>query len=390
MEGQRSNRRAFGALIFARLIYAINWVNFGAIFYLMEQDLGGGVSGLGNVTAAFYLGLGLLQIPGGLLAARWGPKRVVVAGIFISSFSVLGTSAAPNLAVAEALRFLVGWGMAFVFAPAVIIISSLIRGGRSGLGVGVLNSTFDLGGLVGLFGWVVLASVTGWRPSLELSGALGVLTGALAAVFLPGEAKGPGFRVDRKSLVTVLRDRQLVLLGLGTLGFGVSYTDVSGFMTLYGVKSLAVSGITAGLATSLVTVVPIFTALWGGRMFDMFSSHKWVMAATLAGSGAAMGLVSYHSLYAAAIGSAVVGIVNGIGYTFAFAGARDLNRAGKQYESLAVAWVNSISLTGSFFPPVLFSFVAQRFGYGAAWLSAGVLTLLFIAPVALMVERWRR
>ena len=47
------------------------------------------MSGLGNVTAAFYLGIGLVQVPAGILAAKYGPKKVVVAGIFLTSFSVL-------------------------------------------------------------------------------------------------------------------------------------------------------------------------------------------------------------------------------------------------------------------------------------------------------------
>jgi MFS family permease len=65
------------------MVYAINWLNVGAIFVLMETDLGAGVGGLGTLTSAFYLGIGLMQLPGGLMAARWGPKNAVVPGIFL-------------------------------------------------------------------------------------------------------------------------------------------------------------------------------------------------------------------------------------------------------------------------------------------------------------------
>jgi MFS family permease len=388
--GSFRDQRAAGALIFARIVYAINWVNFGAIFYLMGPDLGGGVSGDGAVTAAFYLGLGLLQIPGGVLAARWGPKKVVVAGIFISSLSVLGTSAATSIAEAAALRFLVGWGMAFVFAPAVILITRLMHGGRSGMGVGLLNSAFDVGGIFGLFGWVVVATLTGWRPSLALAGALGLVTGLLVAAYIPPDREYAVAKVDSTALKAVILDRQLVLLGLGTVGFGFTYTIVSGFMTLYGVDSLRVSGVLAALATALVTVVPIFTALWGGRAFDALSGHRGIMAACVVGSAASLALISYPSISAAAAGAAVAGTVTGVGYTFSFAGARELNRAGKEYESLAVGWVNSISLTGSFVPPVVFSFLVEGYGYQAAWLWTGVVTLAFVVPILLMAESWRR
>lgn len=385
-----NDRRAAGSLILARVIYAINWVNIGAIFYLMGPDLSAGVSGLGTVTATFYLGLGLLQIPGGILAARWGPKKVVVTGIFLFSFSVFGTAVSTSVAEVAVLRFLVGWGMAFVFAPAVIMITRLLKGGGSGMGVGLLNSAFDVGGILGIFGCVIVAIFIGWRPSVLFTGGLGVLTGVLVALFVPGESSRPRPGTNGEGLRDVLLDRQLIYLGLGTTGFGIASTVIAGFMTLYGVRSLSVSGELASGVTSLVYVIPIFTALWGGRAFDTFARHRMVMILSLLGSAAALALGSYPSLLAAAACSALGGVVSGVGYTFAFAGARELNKAGKEYESLAVGWVNSISLTGSFFPPIFFSYVVEKFGYQAGWFWSGVLTLAFLPPVLLMVERWRR
>ena len=61
------------------------------------------------------------------------------------------------------LRFLVGSGMAFVFAPGVVMVTRLLRGGKSGMGVGLFNSAFDIGGIIAIFGWVVIATAIGWR-----------------------------------------------------------------------------------------------------------------------------------------------------------------------------------------------------------------------------------
>lgn len=382
--------RALGSLILARIVYAINWLNVGAIFYLMSTDLGAGVSGLGTLTAAFYLGIGIAQVPGGLLAAKWGTKRVVVIGVFLSSLAALGTSAAATISEIAVLRFLVGVGMAFVFAPGVVIVARLLRGGKSGMGVGLFNSAYDVGGLLAIFGWIVVATVTGWRPSLALSGGLGLLTGVLVLICVPRDEARAEFRVERSSLFRILKDRQLVLLGLGTLGFGISNTIISGFMVYYLKNDLSVEGTVAGLVTSLVTVVPIFTALWGGRLYDSVSRHRMMMALALLGSSAALGLGAFPSLYAAAACSAVGGVVSGVGYTFAFAGARELNRTGGEYDSLAISWVNSISLTGSFLPPIFFSYVADTAGYSQAWVWSAVITLAFLVPILLMVEQWRR
>jgi MFS family permease len=74
-----------------RIVYAINWLNIGAVFYAMAPEFGAGVVGLGTLTSAFYLGIGLFQLPGGVVAAKWGPKKVVVFGTMLSSASGAST-----------------------------------------------------------------------------------------------------------------------------------------------------------------------------------------------------------------------------------------------------------------------------------------------------------
>jgi len=372
-------------MIFARIIYAVNWLNVGAIFVLMSPDLGVGVAGLGALTAAFYIGVGLMQVPGGLLAARWGPKRVVVLGVFVSSFAALGTAFSSSVVEIAALRFMVGAGMAFVFAPGVVIVTRLF-GGRSGLGVGLMNSAFYVGGVLGLFAWVVVATATGWRPSLALSGGLGVLTGVLVLLFVPRDSGRADFKVRPSALFGILRDRELVLMGLGTLGLGVGNVVISAFMVEYLFKNEAVSQALAGLVASMVVVVPIFVGVWSGRVYDKTPKPKMMMVLALAGSSVALVLGAYPSVYAAFLCAVIGGVVSGFGYTFAFAGARDLNRAEEEYDGLAVGWVNSIALTGSFVPPLFYTYVVGTLGYSQAWLASAALGLLFVVPLSIMKE----
>ena len=382
--------RALWSMIFARIIYALNWMNVGAIFFLMRPDLNAGVSGLGTISATFYLGIGIMQVPGGILVAKWGPKKVSVIGVFISSISALVTSVLTTIPEVAILRFLVGAGMAFVFAPGVVIIARLLRGGKSGIGVGLYNSAYEVGGALALFGWVVVAEATGWRLSLAISGGLGVLSGVLTLLLVPRDQANLVSNVSRGPLLTILRDKQLVMVGLGMLGFDMSNSIVSGFMIYYLLSINAATATVAGLVASLVTIMPIFTSLWAGRIYDTMKKHKLTMALGVVGSAVSLVFGAYPSLYAAVACSVLSGTVCGVGYTFGFAGARDLNRAGKEYEGLAIAWVNSIHLTGSVIPPILFSFVVERLGYTQAWLWSAVATLLFIGPILLMIGHWRR
>lgn len=382
------SRGAVASLVFARVVYAINWLNIGAIFVLMSPDLGVGTTGLGTLTSALYLGLGLMQVPGGLLAAKWGPKRIVVFGIFLSSLAVLGTAASSSLVVIAALRFVVGTGMAFVFGPGVVLVAKHLKG-RTGLGVGLYNSAYDFGGVIGLFGWVVIATAEGWRQSLVLSGALGLLTGVLVILYVPGDERSQEFAVKRSALRSILWNRQLILLGLVTLGLSVGNVLISSFMVEYLVKSLHYSPVTAGLIGSMVVVLPIFTAIWGGRAYERVLRPRMVLTLVLVGSWFALLLCSFPSVYAALGCSILGGTVAGIGYTFAFAGAKDLNSAGGQYDGLAISWVNAISLTGAFGPPLFYTFFVGTVGYSAAWAASAALCLAFMTPLIFLAKRFR-
>jgi len=381
---------AVASLVAARIVYAINWLNVGAIFVLMGPDLGAGVGGLGSVTSSFYIGIGLAQIPGGLLAARWGPKRVVVVGIFVSSLAALATSVCSTVTEIAALRFVVGVGMALVFAPGVVMVARLFRGGRSGMGVGLFNSAYNVGGLVGLLGWIVIATATGWRPSLALGGGLGILTGALVLVYVPQDEGRADFAVGKDVLASILRDRQLILLGLGTLGLAVGNVVIGTFMGYYLVHAYGLSPSTAEAAASAVVAIPIFTSLIGGRYYDKTTRPRLMITASLAVSTVALLVCAFPSPLAALACAVTGGVAAGFGYTAAFAGAKDLNKAEREYDGLAVAWVNCISLSGSFWPPLLYSYLAESSGYSSAWLGSAAVSAILVVPLLLMEEGFGR
>jgi MFS family permease len=379
-------RWAVASLIGARIVYAINWLNIGALFYLMSPDLNSGVSGLGIVTASFYLGVGLMQIPGSLLAAVWGPKRTVTVGILLSSSAVLGTSISQSLPEVAVLRFLVGTGMALVFAPMVVLTARLL-GDRSGFGAGLVNSAFDFGGLLGLFGWILIATATNWRPSLLLSGTLGLATAIMVTALVPKDEKDLRFKLSANKLRAILTKKLLILLGFGALGSNLGSVLISSFMVYYLHTNLQETAPIAGLVASLVVILPIATSLWGGRLYDRLRRPRPILVTTGIGMVITLIVCSVPLTIAAALGSLVGGIAVGPSSTVAFAAARDMSGVDKEYESLTIGWVNCISLTGSVWPPIVFSFLAGTYGYSSAWLGGAILSLAFLAPLLFAFER---
>ena len=385
MSARLSEQRAVIALVAARIVYAVNWLNIGAIFYLMSVDLNSGVSGLGTLTSSFYLGVGSMQVPGGILAAKWGPRRTVSLGIFASSLAVLGTSVSSAIFPVAILRFIVGAGMALVFAPSVVLMTRFL-GGKSGTSVGLINSAFDIGGIFGLFGWILLASITGWRSTLVLSGGLGVLTGLMVIALVPKDGENTQFRFSTDKLVRILSDGNLLVLGLGSLGSNLGSVLISSFMAYYLQASLGETYTIAGIVAAMIVVLPIYTSLWGGRLYDRTKKPRRLLILSGLGMTSALLVTATPTLPAAAAGAALGGTAVGPASTINFAAAKDLSKVEQEYEGLTISWVNSISLTGSFWPPLVFSYFARSFNYSAAWIAGAAMCFLLLVPLFFLRE----
>jgi len=377
------NDRAVASLILARIVYAVNWFNIASVFSLMALDFNEDVSGLGVLTGSFYIGLGIFQVPGGILAAKLGPKKTSIYGTMTASSAALLSGFATEFYQVNLLRFIVGLGMAFVFAPGVTLIAKYYRKQAEGFGVGLYNAAFYLGGAVGLFGWSVFAESTGWRPSLIASGALGITTALLSIAFIPPDNIRNDFIVRGSQLRKVLSDRWLLLLSLELFGVTAGATLITAFMVFYLEATLSASATLAGLVGSLVLISSLLASPIFGRLYDETGNARSLLF--ISGLLLAFGIAvaSVPSLYAALVSTLVTGFAFGGGLTVGFSAARESKKVDAEYETLAVSWVNSLQLFAGVWSPVAFSFLVVRFGYTAAWLLAGLYTLLLTSVILL-------
>src|SRR5919107_484662 len=165
-----SDAEASFSLIVARIVYGINWFNISAIFPLIALEFDKDVSLLGSMSAAFFIGVGLFQIPAGIFAARFNPRTSAIVGIMITSAAALLCGLVVSSSQLIWLRFMVGFGMAFFFSSAVILIAKYGKRGFPGFSIGIMNSAHSMGGIIGIFAWIIIAQMVGWRPSLILVG----------------------------------------------------------------------------------------------------------------------------------------------------------------------------------------------------------------------------
>lgn len=396
-------------LLFARIIYAIIWFNIASIFSHIASDFKEDVSMLGLITASFFVGIGIFQVPGGILAAKQGSKKTATYGMTIASSAALLCGLSSQLQQIEVLRFVVGLGMAFFFGPSVTLITRYLGRRSEGLAVGLLNSAHSIGGIIGLFGWVIIAESIGWRQSLLVSGGLGLISSLLLIVLLSRKEQqeqqesGRGFEIKVSDVRRVLFDKSLFGFGLVLLGAQIAWGLTLTFVVFYLEDYLKINSSMAGLVGSLSLIFALVAAPVFGRIYDRIRNiQKLLFVCGLAMSISIAAISSANTntssaLYIVVISTVLVGIFSAGVFTIAYASAKEAYRIRRrneanvekrrtitplqpEYDTLAISWVNGLSLFGAFWVPIIFSFIVHHLGYPIAWLLGGIFSLLFILP----------
>jgi len=367
----------------ARIVYTINWFNIASIFYLIASDFGENIAMLGIVSASFLIGVGLFQVPAGVIAAKYGARKIAIYGIMIASSAALVTGLASDTTQITILRFLVGIGMACFFGPSVILVSRYLGKESEGLGIGLLNSAHALGGILGLFGWVILAGTLGWRATLILSGGLGIATAIMLGITL---IKDEGqihkkFRIKISHVLDTLFNKSLIILGFTLLGFQAGSSMILTFSVFYFVDHLKISPLEAGLVASLSLIVALLSSPLFGRIYDKIGNAKKLLF--ISGILSAVSMIGFatDSLYLIIISVIITGFFLSAGFVIVYAKAKEINKVQPHYQTLAVSYVNGISLFGVFWIPLFFSIIVNRLGYEIAWLIGGLAVILLVLPV---------
>ncbi len=138
---------------------------------------------LGFVFSAFTIAYALFQIPGGWLADRFGPRRVLAAIISYWSLFTIATAAAWSAASLIVIRFLFGTGEAGAFPGATRAFSRWLPSTERGFAQGITHSGARLAGALTppLVVWMTVS--WGWRTAFVVLGLTGFVWGAVWYAF---------------------------------------------------------------------------------------------------------------------------------------------------------------------------------------------------------------
>jgi MFS family permease len=336
-------------------------------------------TGAGLLVGAFGAGSILGGIPGGLAAARWGPKRAVVGGLLLLCVSSFAFAAADSAVTLGAARFVQGVSSTATWAGALGWIAAASPTDRRGQVIGTAFGAAVFGSVLGpVFGGI--ADVAGIRVSFGAVGLVALGFAALAGAYR-SSAPEP---VRKQGIARALRDPRFVgglwLNTLPAILFGMLAVlaplalDEAG----WGVLGIAAAYFVAGLLEAVIN--PFL-----GRATDRVGRLLPIRAALAASVVVAVLLGLASTPLAIAMLVTLAAISYGSLYTPAMALASHRAEVAGLAQGIAFGIVNTAWALGQLTGPAAGGALADSLGDAAPYLLGAVLCAITLAatwPVA--------
>ena len=128
-------------------------------------------AGLGNLSAFYFYSYVAIQIPTGLLADRWGPRRLLTAGATLTAAGTLLFALAPSPWVANAGRMVIGAAAGVAFVAMLKLASHWMPARQFALASGMALFVGVVGATLAGAPLRVAADAFGWRGVMAASAA---------------------------------------------------------------------------------------------------------------------------------------------------------------------------------------------------------------------------
>ena len=261
---------------------------------------------LGVLGSAYFYSYALMQLPTGLMADSWGPRKTVSSFFVLAGVGSIIMGVAPGLSVAVLGRILVGIGVSTVFVCNFKLLSEwfsvrqfIVMGAAFMVmgGIGALSSSAPLA-------WI--SNLIGWRMTLVGVGAVTLVMAGLVYGFVrnrPAEmglapikaadeeqTAKVGLAAGLKMVVCSRRFWPIGIWAFCVIGISFAVGGLWGgpyLMHIYGLSKTAAGGVLSTFALALIFGSPLFG--WLGNRYG----RKPVLIGCSLGLMAVCGLLSW-------------------------------------------------------------------------------------------------
>ena len=388
-----SRRQAYGlisGLAFGWVIVfgGMSLINPLLPFVRAEFRLSGSAAGL--LTSLFTLPYLLMQIPGGLLADRFGAKRLLLLMLLLAGISLMMAGLWPlGLFAFLAVMMLYRTGCSVYYSTSFGTSAGMVPAKERGLVAALLTMGTAFGGAVGTGVAVPLGNLAGgdWRfPFL----VFGLLTLALPVLFQM--LKWPKQQMSRPSfggLADLFRDRTVVTLL--AINLATNYGNSS--LLIWGPSFLgAERGLTpvaAGYYIALVNLIGFPAGLLSGVISDRIGRRSLTMFLLIA-AGLAVGVLAWFRSPLAVLGAIIAYGLSGKWTADSPLTAWLGDHTARKYGTMARAVFgvnNAARVIGSLLAPLVTGWLLDRTGTLSTGLFLGALALAGAGLLVLLIPR---
>lgn len=271
--------------------------------------------GLTLTSAGFLLSLLWMayaagQLPGGILADRFGEGRILVVSTAISAVTITLVAAAPSVLVLFAATALFGFGTALYGVSRFTVLSDLFPD-NDGAAIGVTMAAGEAGNVVLPAVTGAVATAVAWQLGFSIAVPFFVLVAAGLRLFVPSRTSDDNSAVDSASLDTVryvfaeISRPSILLVGfLQILGYSI-WQAFTGFYPTYLIEVKGISSSVAGGLFALFFTGGILVQPLSGSAYDRIGLNR-ILPILMAFTAIGMFAVSFVERFWAIVAVTVV------------------------------------------------------------------------------------
>jgi sugar phosphate permease len=172
------------ALIFCYLVAWLDRMAINTAIPDIAKEFAMDAKDRGWIFSAFFMGYALFQVPGGMLADRFGPRKVILAALAWWSVFTAATGLVAGFTSMVVVRFLFGMGEGIFPAAVWKVIGQWFTKKNRGTANALILSSIALGPALSPPMLKVLLPELGWRGSFYVLGIAGVVCLVLAYLYV--------------------------------------------------------------------------------------------------------------------------------------------------------------------------------------------------------------
>ena len=249
-----------------------NAINVAAIQISQEFDLS--PSQIGMIMSSFFISYSIMTLVGGILADKYGSRRVITTIMLLWSVFTALTGMAWSFASLVALRFVFGAAEGGFPSASSVTIADLFPKEQRGRAKSFLVSASAIGLSFGTFIVAAITVYAGWRNAFYLFGILGLIMAIIFFLVFRGTYSSGNAEersaAPKPSIKEALKIPLVWKLAGMQFGIGVFIWGLNSWMPSYWVKVRHLDMMTMGALSSIPWITSFVFMNIAGWVLDKY------------------------------------------------------------------------------------------------------------------------